>query len=73
MINNVLSEPPRNLLEFIEGELKILVPPVNHLLLDMKFHAVSFFGRTEELEWKSKCLRSLMLIYINFHKKYYTL
>ncbi|CAD6222253.1 GSCOCG00000864001-RA-CDS, partial [Cotesia congregata] len=61
MINNVLSEPPRNLLEFIEGELKILVPPVNHLLLDMKFHAVSFFGRTEELEWKNLSDKELEL------------
>ncbi|XP_014295676.1 SET domain-containing protein SmydA-8 [Microplitis demolitor] len=61
MVNNVLNEPPRNILKFIEGELKILVPPENHILLDMKFHVVSFFGRTEELEWKNLSDRELEL------------
>lgn len=56
IINEVLVEPPRKILKFIEGELNTLVPETNHFMADTKFRMISFYGRTDDLQWKGLSL-----------------
>ncbi|XP_015114150.1 SET domain-containing protein SmydA-8 [Diachasma alloeum] len=52
IINTYLYESPRDILKFVRGELKVLVPEMNSSMLQMKYRIVSYFGRTEGLHFK---------------------
>ncbi|XP_034951978.1 SET domain-containing protein SmydA-8-like [Chelonus insularis] len=67
IVNGMVTESPRKMLKFIEGELKTLVPDTNYFMLDMKFRIISFFGRIEGLEWKNLSDKEL-----EFKEKYCT-
>ncbi|KAF7997030.1 hypothetical protein HCN44_005307 [Aphidius gifuensis] len=55
IIDPILLESPRKLLNFIETELLTLVPPTNHIMLDMKFQLTE-----KELELKEKYCYDLL-------------
>ncbi|XP_063972320.1 SET domain-containing protein SmydA-8-like [Diachasmimorpha longicaudata] len=52
IVNGYLYKSPREILNFVRGELKILVPEMNSSMLQMKYRVISYFGRTEELQFK---------------------
>ncbi|XP_011306058.1 protein msta, isoform B [Fopius arisanus] len=70
IINKYLHDPPRDILKFVEKQLKIVVPETNSSMLQMKYRIVSYFGRTqglyfedltdEELQIKSKYCQDLL-------------
>ncbi|XP_076687104.1 SET domain-containing protein SmydA-8 isoform X2 [Andrena cerasifolii] len=42
---------PREIFKFMQKEISAVVPHSNYLIMDMKFRIISYFGRTEGLEW----------------------
>lgn len=50
-----MYKPPREILKFTEAVLSKLVPATNYILLDVKYHIISYFGRISDLKWKGKC------------------
>ncbi|XP_043274436.1 SET domain-containing protein SmydA-8-like [Venturia canescens] len=52
IVKETLYKAPREILEFVEGELAILVPATSSMMMDMKFRIVSYFGRADGLSWR---------------------
>ncbi|XP_012134800.1 SET domain-containing protein SmydA-8 isoform X2 [Megachile rotundata] len=46
-----LYKSPREIFKFMQKELFRIVPLSNYLIIDMKFRIISYYGRTEGLEW----------------------
>ncbi|XP_043249535.1 SET domain-containing protein SmydA-8-like [Colletes gigas] len=46
-----LYKTPRQILKFMQTELSTVVPKNNYLMMDLKFRIISYYGRTENLEW----------------------
>lgn len=35
----------------MQKELSAVIPPNNYLIMDLKFRIISYYGRTENLQW----------------------
>ncbi|XP_053971341.1 SET domain-containing protein SmydA-8-like isoform X2 [Hylaeus volcanicus] len=51
ILEEALYKPPRQIYKFMQKELSSVIPPNNYLLMDLKFRIISYYGRTENLEW----------------------
>ncbi|XP_076162828.1 SET domain-containing protein SmydA-8 [Ptiloglossa arizonensis] len=46
-----LFKTPRQIFKFMQKELSAVIPPNNYLIMDLKFRIISYYGRTENLQW----------------------
>ncbi|OAD59833.1 Protein msta, isoform A [Eufriesea mexicana] len=52
VVEEILYKTSRQILRFMQKELSVLVPWCNYLIIDVKFRIISYFGRSDGLEWK---------------------
>lgn len=48
----ILYKNPRQVFNFMQRELTQLVPQTNHLLIDVKFRIISYYGRSDGMAWE---------------------
>lgn len=54
LVFDAMYKTPREILKFIEAILSKLIPVTNYIMLDVKYHIISYFGRVPDLKWKGK-------------------
>ncbi|XP_076642328.1 SET domain-containing protein SmydA-8 [Halictus rubicundus] len=72
IMKNVLYKAPREICNFMQKELKLVLPNTNYLVMDIKFRIISYYGRAEGVQWadltdaeldvKAKCCKDLLSI-----------
>ncbi|XP_076223669.1 SET domain-containing protein SmydA-8 isoform X2 [Nomia melanderi] len=51
IMENVLHKTPREIYNFMQRELSLVIPATNYLVMDIKFRIISYYGRAEGVEW----------------------
>lgn len=59
LVLDAIHKTPREILKFIKTVLSKLIPRTNYIMMDIKYHIISYFGRVPDLKWEGN-----MLIYI---------
>lgn len=52
IIEEIIYKTPREIFKFLEKDLSIIVPQSNYLIMDVKFRIISYYGRSNDLQWK---------------------
>nr|XP_012227831.1 PREDICTED: protein msta, isoform B-like [Linepithema humile] len=52
LVFDAMYKSPREILKFVETVLSKLVPAANHVMMDVKYRIISYFGRIPDLKWK---------------------
>ncbi|XP_029056159.2 SET domain-containing protein SmydA-8-like isoform X1 [Osmia bicornis bicornis] len=47
----ILYKSPRQIFRFMQKELMCIIPLSNYLIVDVKFRIISYYGRSEGIEW----------------------
>nr|XP_031850119.1 SET domain-containing protein SmydA-8-like isoform X2 [Nomia melanderi] len=59
IMENVLHKTPREIYNFMQRELSLVIPATNYLVMDIKFRIISYYGRAEGVEWAGLILYEL--------------
>nr|XP_033325103.1 SET domain-containing protein SmydA-8-like isoform X1 [Megalopta genalis] len=51
IMENVMYKTPREIYDFMQRELKLVIPLTNYLIMDIKFRIISYYGRAEGVQW----------------------
>ncbi|KAL6429681.1 hypothetical protein ACFW04_007537 [Cataglyphis niger] len=52
LVLDAIHKTPREILKFIETVLSKLIPKTNYIMMDIKYHIISYFGRVPDLKWE---------------------
>ncbi|KOX72882.1 Protein msta, isoform B [Melipona quadrifasciata] len=52
VVEEVLYKTPREIYQFLQKELSLLVPWSNYLIVDLKFRIISYYGRNDGAKWR---------------------